>query len=393
MKQQGIRGLLLVCVMLAGASCAAYTDSHLGAGRGQTMSSGAAHAERGWSRGIRNGGTRRYLYAAFNDGSIHVYDIDDGHRELHSFHTVGGVTDVRGVCASATTGKFYMAHQTPTAGYVIAVDLYRNTVLWNKPYQPNVDRLSCTPDGRKLYIPCNEAFPDACVIVADAATGDEVTRIPVSPRPHDSLNSLSGDRVYIETKSSEYIAVIETSTETILKQIGPFAGIGGPYTINGTQTRLYGNFFGVNGFQIGDLTTGQVVGTAEIAGQTSVPGRLNQHGIGLRPDETEVWVTDGVGGQPVMHVFDVTVSPPQQIQEVRLSYTHPHWVTFTIKGDFAYPAGPKLGGRKTDVIDTRTYARVGSIGPSEDVLEVDVEQGRIVRVGNQFGVGRVTDAP
>src|SRR6266446_2584731 len=335
----------------------------------------------------------RYLYAAFNDGSLHVYDIDNGHREIQSFRTVGGVTDVRGVCASAATGTFYMAHQTTNAGYVIAVDLYSNTVLWDKKYQPGVDRLSCTPDGRKLYIPCHEAFTDACVIVADAATGAEVTRIHVSPRPHDCLSSLSGDRVYIETKSSAFIEAIDTGTETSIKQIGPFAGIAGPYTINGTQTRLYSNVFGVNGFQIGDITTGQVVGTAKIAGQTSVPGQLNQHGIGLRPDETEVWVNDGVGGQPFIHVFDVTVSPPQQIRNVSLSYTNPHWVTFTINGDFAYPSGPKLGGHNTDVIDTRTYARVASIGPSEDLLEVDFEHGLIVRAGNQFGVGRVPAAP
>jgi hypothetical protein len=376
MQHHGMRGLLLVCTVFACASCAEYTGRHLGAGHS-----------------LGHGSARRYLYAAFNDGSLHVYDIDDGHREIHSFRTVDGVTDVRGVCASAATGMFYIAHQTTNGGYVIAVDLYSHTVLWHKQYQPGVDRLSCTPDGRKLYIPCHEAFPDACVIVANAATGDEVTRLHVSPRPHDCLLSLSGDRVYIETKSSEYIAVIDPGTETLIEQIGPFAGIAGPYTINGTQTRLYGNVFGVNGFQIGDLTTGQVVGTAEIAGQPSVPGQLNQHGIGLRPDETEVWVTDGVGGQPVIHVFDVTVSPPQPIQDVRLSYTNPHWVTFTINGDFAYPAGPKLGGHNTDVIDTRTYARVASIGPSEDLLEVDFDNGRIVRVGNQFGVGRVPEAP
>jgi hypothetical protein len=62
-----------------------------------------------------------------------------------------------------------------------------------------------------------------------------------------------------------------------------------------------------------------------------------------------------VGRQPFIHVFDVTVSPPQQIRDVRLSYTNPHWVTFTINGDFAYPSGPKFGGRNTDVIATRTY--------------------------------------
>ena len=136
-----------------------------------------------------------------------------------------------------------------------------------------------------------------------------------------------------------------------------------------------------------------MLGTAEIAGQTSVSGQLNQHGIGLRPDETEVWVNDGVGGQALIHVFDVTADPPQQIQDVTLSYANPHWVTFTINGDFAYPSGPKLSGRNTDVIDTSTYERVGFIGPSEDLLEVDFENGVIVRVGNQFGVGRVTEAP
>ena len=393
MEHRRLYGLLLVGALLTSVPYAEYLGGHLGPGHGQTMASGGGQAASGERRGIGNSGAKRYIYAAFNDGSMHVYDIDDGHREIATFNTVGGVTDVRGVCASAATGTLYLAHQTRNGGSVIAVDLSSHTVLWNKLYQPNVDRLSCTPDGRKLYIPCHESFTDDCVIVADAATGAEFSRIHVSPRPHDCLNSLSGDRVYIETKSSAYIAVIDTSTDTILKQIGPFAGIGGPYTINGTQTRLYGNFFGVNGFQIGDITTGHVVGTAEIAGQTGVPGQLNQHGIGLRPDETEVWVNDGVGGQPFIHVFDITVSPPRHIHDVRLSYTHPHWVTFTINGDFAYPSGPKLGGRPTDVIDTSTYARVTSIGPSEDLLEVDVEHGRIVRVGNQFGVGRVTQAP
>src|SRR5215467_9298178 len=166
-----------------------------------------------------------------------------------------------GACASAETGMFYIGHQTSHAGYVVAVDLHTNSVIWNRAYQPNVDRLSCTPDGQKLYIPCNEAFTDDCLIVADATNGDEITRIHISPRPHDSLNSLLGDRVYIETKSSEFIDVIDTGTDTVVEQIGPFAGIGGPYTIDGTQTRLYGNFFGVNGFQIGDITSGNVLDT------------------------------------------------------------------------------------------------------------------------------------
>ena len=371
MKRNLRLDLFLGCLGLLSASCTGRID--VGVNR----------------RGTALPDDGRYIYAAFNNGSIHVYAIDNGHQEVAAFDTVPGVSDVRGACASSPTGMFYISHQTSNGGYVVAVDLYTNTVSWNRLYRPNVDRLSCTPDGQKLYVPCNEAFTDDCVIVLDAATGDEITRVHVSPRPHDSLNSLSGDHVYIETKSSAYIDVIDTATDEVVEEIGPFAGIGGPYTINGSQTRVYGNFFGVNGFQVGDITTGGVLDTATIAGQTTgVPGQLNQHGIGLRPDEAEVWVTDGIGGQPYVHVFDVTTSPPQQIQDVMLSYANPHWITFTINGDYAYPAGPKLSGRPTDVVDSGSYMRVGSIGPSEDLLEVDIEKGLIARVGNQYGVGR-----
>jgi hypothetical protein len=332
----------------------------------------------------------RFIYAALDNGSIHVYDIDDSHREVKTITTVPGVRDVRGVCASADTGMFYLAHQNGTGGHVVAVNLYDDQVVWDRTYLPGADRLSCTPDGQKLYVPSNEAFTDDSLIVVDASTGDELTRIQVSPRPHDSLNSLAGDRIYIETKSSRYIDVVDTLTDTIIEGIGPFADIGGPYTINGTQTRLYGNFFGVNGFQVGDIRTGNVLYTTEIEGQGRVAGQLNQHGIGLRPDESELWVTDGVGGQALMHVFDVTTEPATPLTDVPISYSGPHWVTFTINGDYAYPAGPKGAGRNTDVIDTSTYARAGSIGPSEDLLEIDFDSGTITQIGNQFGVGRVT---
>jgi hypothetical protein len=343
------------------------------------------------SRALGDATSGRYIYAAFDDGSVHVYDIGNGHQEVASSPPVPGVFDASGVCASAQTGMFYISHEVyPSNGGVIAVDMYTLTVVWNQVYYPDTDRLSCTPDGLKLYVPSGEPFDDDEMIVLDASNGNEITRIHVSPRPHDSLMNLAGTRVYLETKSSQYNYRIDTTTDTIIGQIGPFGGIGGPFTINGNETRLYGNFFGINGFQVGDITTGEVLDTVEIAGQQSVPGDLNQHGIGLRPDETEIWVNDGVGGQALVHVFDVTVRPPQPLRDVPISYSSPHWVTFTIRGDFAYVSGPESSGRPCDVIDTSTYQRVGSIGPSEDMLEVDFENGAIVRVGSQFGVGRVT---
>jgi DNA-binding beta-propeller fold protein YncE len=332
--------------------------------------------------------TGRRMVAAFNDGTIHVYDMDQGHAELTSFATVSGVRDVRGLCAAAPTGMLFMSHMLADAGHVVAIDLARQAVVWDRAFQPNTDRLSCLPDGSKLYVPSNESFTDDALIVVDAATGDELRRIPISPRPHDSVPSLSGDHVYIETKSSNLIDVVDTATDTVIKQIGPFADIGGPFTVDSRETRVYGNFYGVDGFQIGDVVSGAVLATTTIVGQTAVPGELDQHGIALSPDETELWVNDGVAGLAAVHVFDVTQTAPVAKLDVALDFSGPHWITFSIAGDFAYVAGQKLAGMNTDVIDAVRHVKVGTIGPSEDLLEVDTVDGVVSRVGSQFGVGR-----
>src|SRR6516162_10209537 len=57
----------------------------------------------------------RYLYAVNQStkdrGSISVYDIDAGHRLIKTIQTVPGIGDVRGVVASAVTGKLYAAYR------------------------------------------------------------------------------------------------------------------------------------------------------------------------------------------------------------------------------------------------------------------------------------------
>jgi hypothetical protein len=162
----------------------------------------------------------------------------------------------------------------------------------------------------------------------------------------------------------------------------------GPFTLNGGETRLYGNVFGLNGFQVGDVTSGQALEAVPVPGQTSTAGILNQHGIGLTPDEKEVWVVDGTSA--VVHVFDVTVSPPKETHQVQTTNSQLHWITFTMDGRFAYASvTPMAGAFDTDVLDTATYARTGKVGPSECLLEIDVSGSEIVAIGNQFGVGRV----
>jgi hypothetical protein len=68
-----------------------------------------------------------------------------------------------------------------------------------------------------------------------------------------------------------------------------------------------------------------------------------------------------------------------------------HWLTFTIKGDYAYVDPNKNSDDGTEIFDAHSHASVGVIGSSEDMLEIDFEHGKVKRIGDQYGIGRRTD--
>ncbi len=89
-----------------------------------------------------------------------------------------------------------------------------------------------------------------------------------------------------------------------------------------------------------------------------------------------------------IHVFNVAQLPPTQIASIALSGGTSHWVSFSIDGRFAYPAGPHGTTKPVDVIDTQTKRKVASIPASRNIVEVDFDGGKVVEVGKQFGIGR-----
>ena len=188
----------------------------------------------------------------------------------------------------------------------------------------------------------------------------------------------------METKSataSMYVA--DTASNEVLEALGGYccSGVLAPFAINGTGTRVVNDVSGYAGFQLADVALG---GVTEFIAFASGQGG---HGIAWTPDEREVWVNDG--GMPDVHVFDMNASSPQELRLVAVSHV-PHWITFSIDGRFAYVAGRKGSEDVTDVIDVPAYQRASSLGPSEDLLEIDFADGSLVAVGNQFGIGRIT---
>jgi hypothetical protein len=154
--------------------------------------------------------TGRFLYAVNQAsaarGSISVYDIAAGHRLVKTIETVHDVGDVRGVAASAPTGRLYVAYRTRSGvGMIYCLNVYDDAVLWDRAIDPDVDRLAIHPDGQPLYVPTWEGGSADFINVLDAGTGDVVRKVHFSNRSHDTLFPLSGP-LFQETKAETAVA-------------------------------------------------------------------------------------------------------------------------------------------------------------------------------------------
>ena len=338
---------------------------------------------------------RRYLYVVcpgirdyleFGGAGILVFDIDDGHRFVKRVATPASreqkPDNIKGVCASAATGKLYFT----TRSKLYCVDLVSEQTLWEKSPPNGTDRMSITPNGKTLYVP---SFEQDTWNVIDAATGEPITSIETKSGAHNTVVSRDGRRMYLGGLKSPILFVADTATHRVVQQIGPFAGAIRPFTVNGAAMRAYICVKGLLGFEIGDLTSGKKLHRIEVAGYETGPVKRHgcpSHGIGLTPDEEEVWVVDAFNQR--VHVFDNIVEPPKQTTSIALR-EQPGWVTFSLDGKFAYPSTGEVIDTATKQILTALADEEGRAVHSEKMIEIDFRGGAPIAVGDQFGVGRV----
>jgi DNA-binding beta-propeller fold protein YncE len=321
-------------------------------------------------------------------GSISVYDIDHQHRLIETIETVSGVEDVKGVAASAATGKLYVAYRSRSGiGRVFCLDIARGKIIWDRRMEPDVDRLAISPDGRLLYVPTWEGTSADFINVADAKSGEVIQKVYFSNHSHDAQYPLSGP-VYQETKaedgSGNYLYAVDPHSYSV-SRTGPFLDILGPFAIDSASRYVVANVTNLWGMQVADLKTGNISTAKVPVHPEGDPGLL--HGIGWTPDETEVWEA---GAEGEVYVWDMrNPMSPSFEQTIHMQIPHrAHWLTFTINGDFGYVAPVKNTAEKTEVFSVSTHLPAGFIDSSEDMLEVDFEHGQITKVGDQFGIGR-----
>ena len=338
--------------------------------------------------------TRRLLYAVNQAqgerGTISVYDINADHRLVKTIPTVTNIGDVRGVAASAASGRLFVSYIDASGiGKVFCLDLRDDKILWNKTIVPGVDRLAIEPDGKRLYIPTWEGGEAGYINVVDANTGEVLQKVYFSNRSHDAQYPLSGP-LFQETKASDgsgaYLYRIDPQGYSVTRT-GPYAGLLGPYAVDGKSHFVVNDVRGLWGMQVADLKTGRIV-TATLPHHPAGDARL-MHGIGWTPDQTEVWQSSS-GSDPHVYIWDMT-NPMVPIFKQSLTLKSgrgSHWLTFDLKGDHAYIVPEKSSADPTEIFDVRTHRFAATIGSSEDMLEIDITNGKTTAVGDQYGIGR-----
>src|SRR5215813_1726491 len=137
--------------------------------------------------------TRHLLYVAapgirdyleYGGHGILIFDINKEHKFVRRFPSAG-VDDkgkplnVKGICASAQTGRLYVS----TTRTLMCFDLPSDKLLWETPYEGGCDRMAISPNGEVIYLPSLEG-PHWHVI--DAETGDILRKIVLNSGAHNT---------------------------------------------------------------------------------------------------------------------------------------------------------------------------------------------------------------
>lgn len=355
---------------------------------------------------------RRYLYAAVpglrrylehGGHGLLVFDIDDGYRFVKRIPVAGllrkdtkgpdGLTpagqpsNVKGITVSLATNSVYISNLETMQ----RVDLATEEVVWEHEYEGGADRMAISPDGRIIYLPSLEKEHWH---VVDAETGAVLHTVHSgNSGAHNTIFGLDGRAVYLGGLRTNSLGVVDPKTHQVIRQIGPLGGPVRPFTINGAQTLAYINVNGLLGFEIGDIRTGKLLHRIDVTREgfeAKAPLRhgVFSHGVGLTPDETEVWVVDGAN--EMVHVYDNTNMPPVYKQSVKLR-KQPGWISFSLDGRHAYAPTGEIVDVATKKIVAQLVDETGALIKSEKMVEVHLSPARqAVKVGDQFGVGRVT---
>ena len=223
---------------------------------------------------------------------------------------------ISGMASSIPANKIYV---TTDGGQMIAFDLATDKISWifkgdGKPVvlqRPGSAKDGCCerpwtmPGGNQLLVASSY---NKWWWFINAKTGKIEGRIdtPDAPRSHNLTVTADGKFGAFASLSSPpdaKVAIVDVEHRKVNCYI-TFSDAPRPLTMNHDGSLIYVNVNNLDGFEIADTKTCKMIKRVELPGEmwkdkwANPNGHffghgLPSHGIGMTPDESEIWVTDG----------------------------------------------------------------------------------------------------
>lgn len=329
-------------------------------------------------------GIRDYL--GYGGHGLLVFDMDNNHQFVkriatNGLHADGTPSNVKGIEVSIPLNSVFIS----TLEGLQRIDLSTEKIVWEIPFEGGCDRMSVSPDGMTMYLPSLEK--DFWNVV-NCETGEIITKMKVFTRAHNTIYGPSGTKVYMGDIGSPYLNVADATTHALTTPVGPFSGGIRPFTINSDESLAFINVNDLLGFEVGDLKTGKKLASIKVLGWDKGPVRRHgnpSHGIGLTPDEKEIWISDGHNMR--VHIF--SAKPPYQQLTTIPVQDMPGWITISLDGKYVYPSSGEVLDTKTRSVVTYLKDEFNNYVASEKMVEIHLQNGRVINAGDQFAMGRV----
>jgi YVTN family beta-propeller protein len=159
-------------------------------------------------------GPLRKLYVANSAGNdIHV--INTATNRVIDRIEVG--PQPHGLAATAAGDLLFITIENTggDSGELLWFDTLADKVARRLTIGPRPNQLACTPDGRVACIPCD----DASWWIVDTVRGEVVTRIATGGRPHNTLSSADGERMYLGPKGSYHVLIADMRSHRLIGEI------------------------------------------------------------------------------------------------------------------------------------------------------------------------------
>ena len=252
--------------------------------------------------------------------------------DLHSLKAVGDIKvgeHVHGIAVEADGRRLFATVESDRTLKIIDTATDRAIASIKLTGRPN--QCAVTPDGRFVGVPIRDGNS---VDIVDVTQKQVVKTLPVKV-PHNCFNAESNRYIFVSSMGADEINMIDLARMQYAARI-PVGGVPRPFVVAKDGRRMYVALSNLHGFVMVDIPENKVIGKVEMPAEHPHPHPRPfepidtlTHGLGLTPDEKELWVTSLL--DDCMYIYDVEA---KKIVGRVATGDGPNWVTFSPDGKY-----------------------------------------------------------